>query len=101
MTTYIGVSFLGLPRDLSIEAAIHRWVARLEAIQIEVQRAQITVQPSGRKRTRISATVQLVNGDVKTSAIVHENAYVGIADTFRAIRQHTFQQVLPRRAACA
>jgi hypothetical protein len=94
VTSYIDVSFRGLPRDLSVEAAIHRWVARLEALRIEVQRAEVTVEPSGRKRTQISATVRLTNGCVQTTATVHADTYVGVANAFRAIRH----QLLPAQA---
>jgi hypothetical protein len=104
MTTYIDVSFRGLVRDPSIEAAIHRWVARLEAMRLEIQRASVIVEPSGRKRTLVSTTVRLVDGTVRTSATVHADTYVGVADAFRAIlRQHQpmQQRVPPRRLAFA
>jgi ribosome-associated translation inhibitor RaiA len=87
MTTYIDVSFRDVSQNASIEAAIHRWVARLEAMRIEVQRAEVTVEPFGRKRTMISATVRLTNGHVETRASVHTDPYVCIANAFRAIRQ--------------
>lgn len=87
MTPYVDVSFRGLPRDPSVEAAINRWVARLESMRIEVQRAEIIVAPAGRKRTLISATIELTTGAVQTTATAHADTYVGVADAFRAIRK--------------
>jgi hypothetical protein len=97
MTPYVDVSFHGLPRDVSIEAAIHRWVARLEAMRIEIQRAQITVEVSGRRRTSVTLILRLMDGNSRTTASVHADAYVGVADAFRAAKQ-LLQPVAPPRA---
>lgn len=93
MATHIEVSFRGVHRDPSVESAIHRWVARLEAMRIEVQRADVVVEPSGRKRTRITASIRLTDGTVQTSATMHADTYVGVADAFRALR-HQSQPML-------
>lgn len=87
MTSYVDVSFHGLPHDGSIEASIQRWVARLEAMRIEIQRAQITVEPSGRRRTAITLTLLLLDGSSRTVGSVHADAYVAVADAFRAARK--------------
>lgn len=96
MTSYVDVTFRGIPKDPSVEASIHRWVARLEAMRIEIQRAYITVEPSGRHRTMVSVTVLLTNGSMPTTTTVHVNTYVGVADAFRAVRHQVQAPAAPR-----
>ena len=101
MTPYVDVSFHDLPRDVSIEASIHRWVARLEAMGIEIQRAEIKVAPSGRRQTSVSLTLVLVDGTSRATSSVHADAYVCVADAFRAAKQRLLPSVPPRARAVA
>ena len=87
MSSQVDVSFCGVPENPFVEASIHRWVARLEDRQIEVQRALIILEPSGRHRTLVSVTLLLTNGVVQTTAKVHADAYLGIANAFRDARR--------------
>jgi sigma 54 modulation/S30EA-like ribosomal protein len=98
MTPYIEVSFSGLEPDPSVESAIHRWIARLEAMPIEIQRARVRLEPSGRRRIMVSVTLTLMDGIARAAATIQADVYVGVADAFRAVRQQMLPPVPQTRA---
>jgi hypothetical protein len=87
MTSYIEVNFGRVGHDPSIESAIHRWVARFEAMGFPVQRATAGVEPGSRHRTAISLTLVLTDGTSRSAATTHTDAYVAVSDAFRLVRQ--------------
>lgn len=87
MTSYVGVNFQRVDRNPSIESAIHRWVARFEAMRFEVRRAVATVEPGGRGRTTVHLTLVLANGTSRTVAATRPDPYVAVSDAFRSVRQ--------------
>jgi hypothetical protein len=96
----IDVYFRGQVREPSIEAAIHRWGVRLEAMHLDVQRATIALEPAGNHRTAVALWVLTGDGSRHTVEVVHADPYVAIADAFRSVwKQHL---AAPARArACA
>ena len=97
MTSYVEVNFQRIDRDPSIESAIHRWVARFEAMRFEVRRATATVEPTGRNRTTVCLTLVLADGTSRTAATTHTDAYVAVSDAFRVVR-HQLLAVVPDRS---
>lgn len=87
MVTYIDVRFPRCARDPSLEAAAHRWVARLQALWLEVQRAAITIEPCGRRRTTVQLTVALTSGASQSASVTHEDAYFAVSEAFRDVKQ--------------
>lgn len=87
MTSYIDVIFQRTDRNPSIESAIHRWVARFEAMRFEVRRAIATVEPAGRSRTAVHLTLVLADGASRLAATAHADPYVAVSDAFRMVRQ--------------
>jgi hypothetical protein len=87
MTPYIAVAFQRIDRNPSIESAIHRWVARFEAMRFEVRRAIATVEPAGRNRTAVTLTLLLADGVARRVATTHVDPYVAVSDAFRLVRQ--------------
>ena len=87
MTSYVVVNFQRVDRNPSIESAIHRWVARFEAMRFEVRRAVATVEPGGRGRTTVHLTLVLANGTSRTVAATRPDPYVAVSDAFRSVRQ--------------
>jgi ribosome-associated translation inhibitor RaiA len=87
MTSYIVVNFERIDRNPSIESAIHRWVARFEAMRFEVRRAVATVEAGGRSRTTVQLTVVLADGTSRTVATTRPDPYVAVSDAFRSVRQ--------------
>src|SRR5258707_6387915 len=87
MTPYIRVSFQRIDRNPSIESAIHRWVARFEAMRFDVRRAVATVESAGRNRTTVHLAMVLAGGTSRTVTITHTDPYVAVSDAFRSVRQ--------------
>jgi ribosome-associated translation inhibitor RaiA len=87
MTSYIAVNFQRIDRNASIESAIHRWVARFEAMRFEVRRAVATVEAAGRSRTAVKLTVVLADGASRTVTTARTDPYVAVSDAFRRVRQ--------------
>lgn len=87
MTSYIDVSFQRIDRNPSIESAIHRWVARFEAMRFEVRRAVAIVEPAGRSRTAVKLTLVLANGASETAVASRTDPYVAVSDAFRLVRR--------------
>jgi hypothetical protein len=95
MTSYIDVDFQRTDRNPSIESAIHRWVARFEAMRFAVQRASAIVEPGGRNRTTVRLTRVLADGTARTAATTHSDAYVAVSDAFRVVRQELLAAAAP------
>ena len=87
MNPYIRVSFQRVDRNPSIESAIHRWVARFEAMRFEVRRAIAVVEPAGRNRTTVHLAMALASGPSRTVTTTHTDPYVAVSDAFRSLRQ--------------
>ena len=99
MTPYIDVTFQRIDRYPSIESAIHRWVARFEAMRLEVRRANATVEPAGRSRTAIKLTLVLGDGIARRAITMHADPYVAVSDAFRQVRQQALAAAPAERAA--
>jgi ribosome-associated translation inhibitor RaiA len=100
MNSYVDVNFHRIDRDPSIESAIHRWVARFEAMRFEVQRASATVESTGRNRTTVCLTLVLADGTARTAATTHTDPYVAVSDAFRVVR-HQLIAAQPDRSRTA
>jgi ribosome-associated translation inhibitor RaiA len=85
MQPYIQVSFPGSQRDPALEAAVHRWVARLESEMEDALRLEVMIDRSGRRRTSVDLTLCASDGP-RTAATSHKDAYVAVSDAFRALR---------------
>jgi hypothetical protein len=95
MTSYIDVSFQRTDRNPSIESAIHRWVARLEAMQFPVERVSAIVEPAGRSRITVRLELTLTDDTTCTAATTHADPYVAVSDAFRVVRQHALAATAP------
>ena len=105
------VTFHDLPHSDAAEAAIHRWVTRLEHVHDRIVRCQVTVEQPHRRHRRgrpfeIHVVLEWWGETIATSRHHHEDIYVAIADAFRAARRQLLDQrdtrrefVTPRLAA--
>jgi ribosome-associated translation inhibitor RaiA len=99
---YIHVEFYGMPRDPSLEAAIHRWVARLESMSVRVQRAEVAIEPVGRRRTSVQVYIGALDGVAPQATTAHADAYVAVSDAFREVRRQLLSRATaPRKASLA
>jgi hypothetical protein len=85
MLPYIDVNFHDHARDRSLEGAIHRGVARLEAMRFDVRGAAAALEPVGRKQTSVCLTITVGNGIVATAARTHSDPFFAISDAFCAV----------------
>jgi hypothetical protein len=88
---FVDVRFQGLEPDPSVESAIYRWVARLEAIHIGVVRAQATVEALGHRRVMVCLTVTLMDGGLRAADAIHADVYIALEDAFRALKRQARQ----------
>jgi hypothetical protein len=97
MFPFVEIQFCRLARNPSLESAIHRWVARLEAMQIAVRRADVTVEAAGRRRTSVSLAVSLADRIEPDVVVAHADPYVAIAEAFRVVRRQVLARQVPSR----
>lgn len=97
MQPHIQVSFPDGQRDPALEAAVHRWVARLEPAIEDALHVEVSIDRRARRRTLVGLTLSGGADGTCTAATSHKDAYVAVSDAFRALRQ----QLLGRRPALA
>ncbi|KAB2894406.1 MAG: hypothetical protein F9K40_16580 [Kofleriaceae bacterium] len=97
MHSFIEVTFHQLDPDRSVENAVHRWVARLAGTQLEIRHVRVRLERIGRRRTGACLELTLQSGQPVIATTAHEDAFVAIADAFRAARH----QVLASRRPAA
>jgi ribosome-associated translation inhibitor RaiA len=92
------ITFHGVDHSDAAEAAVRRWVARLEHMYDRLTKCEVTIsQPHKRHRHGREFTVGVVLSvparDVVSTHGRHEDIYVAIADAFRAARRQLHDEV--------
>jgi ribosome-associated translation inhibitor RaiA len=105
--TGIAITFRGMTTSPSVEAAIERWVARLELVSDQIAYCTVVVDaPSRRHRHgahfHVGITLAIPDHVIAVSHDPgrdegHTDVYVAIADAFRAARRQLEEAVLGRR----
>lgn len=89
----VDIAFRGMPVSPALEAAIHRWVARLGRVHPRILRCHVWVdQPHHRHRHgdrfQVKVVVALPGGEITCA---HEpgdtNVYLAVSDAFAAARR--------------
>jgi ribosomal subunit interface protein len=95
------VTFHGVDHSDSAEAAVFRWVARIEHLHDRMTRCHVTIgQPHHRRRHGDPFDVRVVVDVPGIEVVAHavrEDVYIAIADAFRAIRRQLQDQIGLRR----
>lgn len=95
------ITFHELTASSSVEAAIERWVARLEHVHDRIIGVHATVgvpHRHGRKRDyEFHVRISIPGADIVTRLARHSDVYVAIADGFRAARRQLLDEVENRR----
>jgi ribosome-associated translation inhibitor RaiA len=79
------LTFHGLAHDDSAEAAVLRWIARIEQFHDRVTCCGVVI---GRRRRSHEVMVRIDSPDLElTCTAKHENIYIAIADAFRSVRR--------------
>ena len=84
ISSFIDVRFYGRDPDASLASSIHRCIARLARQDMEVHRAAVAIQSEARRRTRVTLSLTLADGQLSVAATCHADPYVAIADAFDA-----------------
>lgn len=97
------ITFHEIPHSDSVEAAIHRWVARLEHVHDRIIRCMVKIEQPHRSHRQgrefeIHVVLEWWGETVATSRHRHEDIYVAIADAFRASRRQLLHQRDSRRS---
>ena len=87
MSPLIDVKFARMQPDPSVEASIQRCVDRLGWTNVEIERALVSIERSGRGRTSACLTLVLAGGKALSTAISRSDIYVAVADAFREARK--------------
>lgn len=92
MQPYIQVSFPGGQRDPALEAAVHRWVARLESCIADTLHVDVMIERVGRRCTTVGLTLSGGADWTRKAATSHKDAYVAVSDAFRAVRHQLLRR---------
>jgi putative sigma-54 modulation protein len=95
------VTFHGVDHSDSAEAAVHRWVARIEQLHDRMTRCHVSInQPHHRRRHGDPFDVRVVVDVPGIEVVAHalrDDVYIAIADAFRAVRRQLQDQIGSRR----
>lgn len=97
------ITFHEIAHSDSVEAAIHRWVARLEHVHDRIVRCIVKVEQPHKshrhgREWEIHVVLEWWGENIATSRHRHEDIYVAIADAFRASRRQLLDQRDTRRS---
>lgn len=86
------ITFHGIEHSDAVEAAVNRWVARLEHVYDRITKCGAVIsQPHKRQRHggefHVNVVLEVPNGEIVVTHIGHEDIYVAVADAFRAARR--------------
>jgi ribosomal subunit interface protein len=96
------VTFHGFRKSDAVEAAVHRWVARLELVYDRILRVEVRLDQPHRSHRQgrefeVHIHIEIPGVDIMTRHARHEDVYVAIADAFRASRRQLLDHLDQRR----
>ena len=96
------ITFHRIEHSDAVEAAVNRWVARLEHIYDRITKCGVVISlPHKRHRHgsefNVSVVLEVPNGQVTATHISHVDIYVAVADAFRAARRQLQDHVNKQR----
>jgi len=102
MQSPLEITFRGMPNSPAAEAAIHRWVARLEHVYSRIQRCAVVFEQPHRNQRHgnefhVRIDLSVPDRDIAVSRD-SEDAYLAISEAFRAARRQLqdFSQIQRR-----
>jgi hypothetical protein len=87
MQTFVRISFRRMAKSASIEAAVWRWVARLEPVAESIQGLEVTIESSGGNRYDVMVVMELPEHTIEPISSSHSDVYVAIYSAFRNARK--------------
>ena len=98
----ISTTFRDMPPSPGLQAAAERWVSRLEQIHDGIEGCQVIIERPSRHPLQsapfqIRITVAVPDGKVAVSHQANKDAYVALADAFRAARRQLLEHAGQQR----
>lgn len=95
------ITFHELDVSPAAEAAIERWVARLETIHQRILHVHATVsvphRHAPRREFEVHLKLEIAGAEIVTRLARHADVYIAIADAFRATRRQLLDELDHRR----
>jgi ribosomal subunit interface protein len=86
------ITFHGIDHSDAVEAAVERWITRLEQLHDRITKCTVTIgQPHKRHRHgsefNVGVVLDVPGFEIATTHASHEDIYVAVADAFRTARR--------------
>jgi ribosomal subunit interface protein len=96
------VTFHGIEHSDAVEAAVRRWITRLEHMHDRITKCSVVVSlPHKRHRHgkafQVAILIEVPGAEIATTHIADEDVYVAIGEAFRAARHQLQKQLDVRR----
>jgi hypothetical protein len=96
-------TFRDIPSNPSLQAAAERWVARLEAVCDRIVACHVTIEKPHRHHLhgtpfQVHIVVTVPGANIAVSNQPNLDAYVAVADAFRAARRKLLDHVASQRS---
>ena len=96
------ITFHEIQHSDAVEAAVTRWVTRLEHFYDRIVRCSVKIEQPHKshrhgREFEVHVVLDLPGAEIATSRVRHEDIYVAIADAFRCSRRQLLDHVDTRR----
>jgi ribosome-associated translation inhibitor RaiA len=96
---YIDIQFHSRTPDASLAATVHRWITRFETMRFVVYQAAVAIEAEPRRKTGVSLSLTLADGQLVVAATSHDDPYVAISEAFRVARRRLLERATHHVAA--
>ncbi len=94
------LTFQGIDHSDSAEAAVERWVARLEHLHARLTKCEVVIEPKRSRSAEFHVRVLVEAPGIElASSAEREDIYIAIADAFRAAHRQLRTQIDVRLAS--
>jgi ribosome-associated translation inhibitor RaiA len=98
----ISTTFRDMPPSASLQAAAERWISRLEAVHDRIVGCHVTIERPHRHHAhgspfQIHIAIAVPGANLAVSHQTSKDAYVAVADAFRAARRQLLDHVAGQR----
>jgi ribosome-associated translation inhibitor RaiA len=94
----ITTTFRDMPSSPSLQAAAERWVARLEQVSDRIVGCHVSIEKPHHHRLhgspfQVNIVLNVPGANIAVSNQLNEDAYVALADAFRAARRQLLDHI--------
>jgi ribosome-associated translation inhibitor RaiA len=97
------ITFHGLEQSDAVEAAVERWIARLETVHDRITKCSVVIGLPHRRHRHgsdfaVNLVVEVPGAEIAVTHAGHVDIYVAIADAFRAAKRQLHDRIDARRS---